>query len=127
VLSALLGQTPAACIALVIEHISIAKSFGRINNYSINPNSEFLAIGVTNLIGPLAGAYAATGSVSRTAINSKAGSRTPLSGAVSACLVLLAMYTLTGAFFFIPRCVLAAVIIHAIGDRTYQFRPTCHY
>jgi solute carrier family 26 (sodium-independent sulfate anion transporter), member 11 len=101
---------------LIIEHISIAKSFGRINNYTINPNSEFLAIGVSNLIGPLVGAYAATGSFSRSAINSKAGSRTPLAGVVTAGVVILALYTLTGAFFFVPRCVLAAVIIHAIGD-----------
>ncbi len=119
-LSTLLSQTPATVIALLIEHVSIAKSFGRLNNYSINPNSEFLAIGVTNLIGPLVGAYAATGSFSRSAINSKAGCRTPLAGAFTAGLVLVAMYTLTGVFFFVPRCVLAAVIIHAIGDCGYH-------
>ncbi|KAF4635044.1 hypothetical protein G7Y89_g3057 [Cudoniella acicularis] len=116
VLATLLSQTPAACIVLVIEHISIAKSFGRINNYTINPNSEFIAIGVTNLLGPLVGAYAATGSLSRSAINAKAGSRTPLAGVATAIVVLLALYTLTGMFFYVPRSALAAVIIHAIGD-----------
>ncbi|KAE8441536.1 hypothetical protein EG329_004844 [Mollisiaceae sp. DMI_Dod_QoI] len=116
VLSSLLSEIPVACIVLVIEHISIAKSFGRINDYTINPNSEFIAIGVTNLLGPLVGAYAATGSFSRSAINSKAGSRTPLAGVVTAVVVLLALYTLTGLFFYVPRSALAAVIIHAIGD-----------
>ncbi|KAF2663186.1 sulfate permease [Microthyrium microscopicum] len=113
---AIVGQLPAAVIVLIIEHISIGKSFGRINNYTINPNSELLAIGVANLIGPMVGAFASTGSFSRTAINSKAGSRTPMAGVITAALVLLALYTLTPMFYFVPNAALAAVIIHAIGD-----------
>jgi sodium-independent sulfate anion transporter 11 len=62
------------------------------------------------------GAYAATGSFSRSAINSKAGSRTPAAGIISAIVVLLAIYTLTPVFFWVPRACLAAVIIHAIFD-----------
>jgi sodium-independent sulfate anion transporter 11 len=49
----LAGHVPAAIIVLVIEHISIAKSFGRINNYTINPSQELIAIGATNMLGPL--------------------------------------------------------------------------
>jgi sodium-independent sulfate anion transporter 11 len=117
VLGTVAGQIPAAAIVLIIEHISIAKSFGRLNNYTINPNSELIAIGVTNLIGPVVGAFAATGSFSRTAINSKAGARTPLAGVITAAVVLLALYALTPVFFYVPQAGLAAVIIHAIGDR----------
>jgi sodium-independent sulfate anion transporter 11 len=116
VMQVLLGQLPAASLVLVIEHLSIAKSFGRINNYTINPNSELIAIGFTNLVGTFAGAYLSTGSLSRTAIASKAGSRTPLAGVITATLVVLALYTLTPVFFYVPRASLAAVIIHAIGD-----------
>ena len=64
-------------VVLLIEHISIAKSFGRINNYTINPSQEILAVGVTNVLGPFLGAYPATGSFSRTAIKARAGVRTP--------------------------------------------------
>jgi sodium-independent sulfate anion transporter 11 len=120
IMKSMLGQIPAVAIVLVIEHISIGKEFGRINNYTINPNSEFLAIGVVNMLGPLVGAYAATGSFSRTAINSKAGSRTPVSGVVAALVVIIALYTMTSAFFFVPTSALAAVIIHAIGDCMYS-------
>jgi sodium-independent sulfate anion transporter 11 len=101
---------------LLIEHLSIAKSFGRLNNYTINPSSEFLAIGVTNLIGPLLGGYAASGSFSRTAINAKAGSRTPLAGIFTAALVVFAIYLLTPMLFFVPNAALSGVIIHAILD-----------
>lgn len=112
---------------MLIEHISISKSFGRINNYVIDPSQELVAIGVTNLLGPFLGAYPATGSFSRTAIKSKAGVRTPFAGVITALVVLLALYALTAVFFYIPDSALAAVIIHAVGDvitppRTvYQF------
>jgi len=121
------SQIPATVIVLVIEHISIAKSFGRINNNTINPSQELLAIGVTNLLGPFLGAYPATGSFSRTAIQSKAGVRSPLAGVITAIVVLLAIYALTAVFFYIPNAVLSAVIIHAVGDlitppnTVYQF------
>ncbi|KAI9669742.1 MAG: Sulfate permease 2 [Alyxoria varia] len=116
ILKSFAGQLPASVIVLLIEHISIAKSFGRINNYTINPSQELLAIGVTNLLGPFLGAYPATGSFSRTAIKSKAGVRTPLAGIITGIVVLLAIYALPAVFFYIPNATLSAVIIHAVLD-----------
>lgn len=75
-----------------------------------------VAIGMTNIIGPFFGAYPSTGSFSRTAIQSKAGVRTPAAGIITGVVVLLATYLLTAVFFYIPSAALAAVIIHAVGD-----------
>jgi sodium-independent sulfate anion transporter 11 len=116
IISAFSNKLPAAVIVLLIEHISIAKSFGRINNYTIDPSQELVAIGVTNLLAPFLGAYPATGSFSRTAIKSKAGVRTPLAGVITAVVVLLAIYALPAVFFYISNAALSAVIIHAVGD-----------
>ena len=121
------SELPASVIVLLIEHIAIAKSFGRVNNYTIDPSQEMVAIGVTNLLGPFLGAYPATGSFSRTAIKSKAGVRTPFAGVITAIVVLLAIYALPAVFFYIPNAALSAVIIHAVGDlitppnTVYQF------
>ena len=121
------SQIPVAVIVLLIEHIAISKSFGRVNNYTIDPSQEMVAIGVTNLLGPFLGAYPATGSFSRTAIKSKAGVRTPFGGVITAVIVLLAIYALPAVFFYIPSASLSAVIIHAVGDlitppnTVYQF------
>ena len=121
------NQLPATVIVMLIEHIAISKSFGRVNNYTIDPSQEMVAIGVTNLLGPFLGAYPATGSFSRTAIKSKAGVRTPLAGLITAIVVLLAIYALPAVFFYIPNASLSAVIIHAVGDlitppnTVYQF------
>ncbi|OCK77116.1 sulfate permease [Lepidopterella palustris CBS 459.81] len=121
------SELPSVVIVMLIEHISISKSFGRVNNYTIDPSQELVAIGVTNLLGPFLGAYPATGSFSRTAIKSKAGVRTPLAGVITAIVVLLAIYALPAMFFYIPNAALAGVIIHAVGDlitppnTVYQF------
>ncbi|OJD39749.1 sulfate permease [Diplodia corticola] len=126
------SELPAAIIVLLIEHIAISKSFGRINNYTIDPSQELVALGFTNVFGPFLGGYPATGSFSRTAIKSKAGVRTPLAGIFTAVLVLLALYALTTVFFYIPMATLAGLIIHAVGDlitapdvvyRFYQISP----
>ena len=98
ILKASATQLPAVVIVMLIEHIAIAKSFGRVNNYTINPSQELVAIGVTNLLGPFLGAYPATGSFSRTAIKSKAGVRTPFAGLITAVVVLLALYALPPVF-----------------------------
>lgn len=127
IISIFASELPASVIVLLIEHISIAKSFGRVNGYTIDPSQELVAIGVTNLLGPFLGGYPATGSFSRTAIKSKAGVRTPLAGLITAIVVLLAIYALPAVFFYIPNATLSAVIIHAVGDlitppnTVYQF------
>lgn len=114
--SALATYLPATVIVLLIEHIAISKSFGRVNNYTINPSQEMVAIGVTNLLAPFLGGYPSTGSFSRTAIKSKAGVRTPFAGVITGVVVLISIYALPPVFYFIPSASLAAVIIHAVGD-----------
>lgn len=125
--SALASYLPSTVIVLLIEHIAISKSFGRVNNYTINPSQEMVAIGVANLLGPFLGGYPATGSFSRTAVKARAGVRTPFAGVISAIVVLLAIYALPAVFFYIPSASLSGVIIHAVGDlvtppdTVYQF------
>ncbi|GLB35321.1 putative STAS domain containing protein [Lyophyllum shimeji] len=115
-IAALAPELPVATIILLLEHIAISKSFGRLNGYKINPNQELIAIGVTNTIGSCFGAYPATGSFSRSALKSKSGVRTPAAGIITAVVVIVALYGLTPAFYWIPNAGLSAVIIHAVAD-----------
>ena len=106
--SALGGQLAVSTVVLLLEHIAISKSFGRVNDYKIIPDQELIAIGTTNLIGTFFSAYPATGSFSRSAIKSMSGVRTPLAGIITGVVVILALYALTGAFYWIPNAGLAA-------------------
>ncbi|CEQ42580.1 SPOSA6832_04407, partial [Sporobolomyces salmonicolor] len=111
-LSLLGSEIPVSVIILLLEHIAISKSFGRVNNYKIVPDQELLAMGVTNIFGSFFAAYPATGSFSRSAIKSRAGVRTPLAGWFTGICVIVALYGLTSG---IPNAALAAVIIEAVG------------
>jgi solute carrier family 26 (sodium-independent sulfate anion transporter), member 11 len=112
----IIPELPAIVIILIIEHIAIAKSFGRIFNYTISPSQEIVAQGAANLLGPFVGGYVCTGSFGASAVLSKAGVRTPLAGLFSAMILVLALYVLTGVFFYIPMAALAGLIIHAVSN-----------
>lgn len=55
-----------------------------------------------------------TGSFTRTALNDASGVRTQFGGIFTSVLVLAALGLLTNTFYFIPKAVLAAVIIVAV-------------
>lgn len=101
-------------IILVIEHIAITKNFGKEYRYHVVPSQEIIAQGTANLLGPFPGGYARTGSFGASAVLSKAGVRTPLTGLFSALILLLALYAIIAVFYYIPRTALAGLIIHAV-------------
>jgi sodium-independent sulfate anion transporter 11 len=113
-LKLIVSQLPAITIILVIEHIAIAKSMGRVFNYSVIPSQEIVALGAANMLSPFIGGYVCTGSFGASAVLSKAGVRTPLAGLLSALVLILALYVLTGVFYYIPKAALSGLIIHAV-------------
>ncbi|KAI3404625.2 SUL2 [Candida oxycetoniae] len=124
ILGAMASEIPVSTVILLLEHIAISKSFGRVNDYKVVPDQEVIAIGVNNLIGTFFNAYPATGSFSRSALKAKCGVRTPLAGIFTGCVVLLALYALTSSFYYIPKAVLSAVIIHAVSDLMANYKVT---
>lgn len=113
-IKSVLPHAPVIIIILIIEHIAIAKSFGKQFNYTVIPSQEIMAQSSANLLGPFVGGYACTGSFGASAVVSKAGVRTPLAGLFSALLLLLALYAFTAVFHYIPNAALAGLIIHAV-------------
>lgn len=106
------SELPAIVVILIVEHIAIAKSFGRTFNYTIVPSQEMIAQGAANILSPFVGGYVCTGSFGASAVLSKAAVRTPLAGLFSAIVLVLALYALTGVFYYIPNAALAGLILH---------------
>ncbi|MGH1346155.1 MAG: SulP family inorganic anion transporter [Nannocystales bacterium] len=106
----------AVIISLVgfMESVSVAKAFASRNRYEIEPNQELVGLGLANLGAAVFGGYPVTGGFSRTAVNAQAGARTPLAGLVTALVVMGTLLFLTPLFYFLPKAVLAAVIMTAV-------------
>lgn len=124
IIGSMASEIPVSTIILLLEHIAIAKSFGRVNDYKIVPDQELIAIGINNLIGTFFSAYPSTGSFSRSALKNKCGVRTPLAGIYTGAVVLIALYALTSTFYYIPKATLSAVIIHAVSDLMANYKTS---
>ncbi|KAF9155356.1 hypothetical protein BG015_010114 [Linnemannia schmuckeri] len=105
----------AIALATILEHIAIGKAFARRNRYQIDSNQELLALGLANVTASFFGAYAVTGSFSRSAVKFQCGVKTPFAGFITGALVLLAIFFLTPLFFYIPDAALSAVIMVAVA------------
>lgn len=111
------GLLPTAVtIALVgfMESISVASSFARKNRYAIDANKELKALGLANVFGSLFQAYPVTGGFSRTAVNAQAGAKTNVASLITALVVGLTLVFLTPLFYYLPKAVLASIIMTAV-------------
>lgn len=112
----LLGLALACFLLSYVESISVARTFGIKNRYPVNANQELLALGVANLAAGLASGYPLAGGMSQSAVNDKAGARTPLSLVFASCAIAVVLLFLTGFMANLPQPVLAAVVLVAIKD-----------
>ena len=106
----------ALTLALIgfMEAISVAKSVEtKHNEYKVKPNNELIALGFSNIIGSFFQTYPATGGFARTAVNDQSGAKTPLASLIAALVVALCLLFLTPAFYYLPKTILAAIIIVA--------------
>jgi len=110
--------TPAGAIALVsyLESISTATTFARRTRGRVDPNGELIAVGGANLAAGLFRGFSGAGGFSRGAVNFNAGARTPLSGALAAILLVVALFTITPLLAAIPKVALAAIIVVAVAS-----------
>ena len=105
----------AGCLLLAyVESISAARTFARKHGYSLDPRQEFLGLGAANLVTALGHGYPVAGGLSQTAVNEKAGARTPLALVFASIALALCLLFLTGLLESLPKAVLAAVVLTAI-------------
>src|SRR5262249_55943163 len=69
----------AGCLLLAyIESVSAARAFAEKHGYVLDPRQELLGLGAANLATALGHGYPVAGGLSQSAVNDKAGARTPL-------------------------------------------------
>jgi len=103
------------CLLLAyVESVSAARTFAAKHRYALDPRQEFLGIGAANLAAGMGHGYPVAGGLSQSAVNDKAGARTPLALVFASATLALCLLFLTGLLENLPKAVLAAVVLTAI-------------
>jgi len=105
-----------ACFLLAyIESVSAAKTLAESGGYEINPRQELLGLAAANAATAFGHSYPVTGGLSQSAVNSKAGAKTPLSLVFASGTIALCLLFLTGMMKNMPNVMLAAILLVAIS------------
>ncbi len=104
------GALAVAAIGLV-ETTAVSQSIAAQTRQRMDSNQEFVGQGLANIVAGVFSGYACSGSFTHSAVNFKAGGKTPVSSAVSSLVVLAALLLLAPFAAYLPRAALAAVLI----------------
>jgi high affinity sulfate transporter 1 len=106
-----------ACFLLAaVETAAIGRMFAEKHGCRLDPNQEFLALAGANLAAGLGHGFPISGGMSQSLVNESGGARTPLSGLISAGLILVVALFFTDLLRNLPQPVLAAVVLMAVAS-----------
>ena len=105
----------AGCLLLAyIESVSAARTFASKHGYALDARQELLGIGAANLAAAMGHGYPVAGGLSQSAVNDRAGARSPLALVFASMTLALCLLFLTGFLENLPKAVLAAVVLTAV-------------
>lgn len=99
-----------------VENVTAARAFAERDRDGLDANRELLALGGGNLVAALAQGYPAAGGMSQSAVNAKAGARSPLSLVFASVAIGVALLFGTHLLHPLPTPILAAVVFMAVKD-----------
>jgi MFS superfamily sulfate permease-like transporter len=106
----------AGCLLLAyIESVSAGRTFAAKHGHRLDPRQEFLGLGAANVAAALGHGYPVAGGLSQSAVNDKAGARTPLALVFASIALALCLLFLAGLLENLPKAVLAAVVLTAVS------------
>jgi len=111
------GILPLSCACFLlayIEGVSAARTLAAKNDYDIDPRQELLALGAANLAVSLGQGFPVAGGLSQSAVNDKAGARTPLALVFASLTLAACLLFLTDLLANLPTVVLAAIVLVAV-------------
>ncbi|MGB3078427.1 MAG: solute carrier family 26 protein [Saprospiraceae bacterium] len=112
----LLPTAFALALLSFMESTAIARALqAKHKTYKIIPNKELMALGLANMLGSIFKSFPVSGGFSRSTLNEQSGARTNLSSIISACVIILTLLFLTPLFYYLPRVILASIIIVAVS------------
>lgn len=106
----------AACFLLAyIEGVSAARTLAQKHGYEIDPRQELLALGAANLAAGFGQGFPVAGGLSQSAVNDRAGAKTPLALVVTTVTLGICLLFLTETLRNLPSVVLACIVLVAVS------------
>jgi len=104
-----------ACFLLMfVESIAAARTFALKHNTALDPRQELLALGAANLASSVGHGFVVAGGLSQSAVNDKAGARSPLALPVASLALVCVLLFLTGPLALLPQAILGAIVLMAV-------------
>ena len=107
----LAGTAQAIALLCVLEGISIGKSLAARTGGRIDANQEMLSMGMANIACGFFSGMPASGSLTRSVLNSTSGAATPLASFFTGSICLVGALTLAPLVNYVPRAALAVLVI----------------
>lgn len=104
------GALAIAAVGL-IQTMAIARTMSAATGQQLDNNQEFVGQGLANLACGFFSGYAASGSMSCSAVNLQAGARSSLASVCSGVFILAGMFLLSPVGEYLPRAALSGVLI----------------
>ena len=104
-----------ACFLLMyVESIAAAKTFALKHKTGVDPHQELLALGAANLASSVGHGFVVAGGLSQSAVNEKAGARSPLALPVASLALVCVLLFFTRPLALLPQAILGAIVLMAM-------------
>ncbi|KAM5173285.1 solute carrier family 26 member 10-like isoform 3-T3 [Callospermophilus lateralis] len=117
----LADSLPIALVTFAVS-ASLASMYADKYSYTIDPNQELLAHGISNLLSSFFSCFPNSASLATTSLLVDAGGNTQLAGLFSCIVVLLVLLWLGPYFYYLPKAVLACINISSMRQMFFQMQ-----
>lgn len=116
------GDTVAITLVGYAVSVSLAMIYADKHGYSIDPNQELLAHGISNTVSSLFTCFPNSATLATTNILESAGGHTQLAGLFTSLVVLIVLLLIGPLFYFLPKAVLACINVTSLRQMFLQFQ-----
>jgi SulP family sulfate permease len=102
----------ASCFVMIVaQSAATSRAFALQYHERVDEDLDILGLSAANAAAAASGTFVVNGSPTQTAMADRAGARSQIAQLVFAAVVLLVLLFLTGPLRYLPRCVLASIVL----------------